>query len=269
MTFVAPNTAARRITVRLRAARVNARRIALRRVRQETLRHPNMELLGEFGARIVLPYAPLPVAHDNIARKWETIERTGRTPLLIAGAPQLRTLGFTLTLARPDHQRPVEDLINRLRNAARGTGRWGLSYGPFEQGMWRITGLSVSITGRQHGTNLATRATAQMTLTEAGPAIRVGPLTGGVRPPAPPPPPERSPWPVLYHVKRGDTLWALAVRFYKDGRKWPIIADRNGIRDPRKMPTYAQSGKHLVIPYPHTSPDRRGRPPGHPQYGAD
>ncbi len=267
--MVVRSAAERRITVTLRTARTNARRIALRRVKQQTMRHPKMELLGEFGGRIVLPYAPLPVDHDNIARKWETIDRTGRQPLLVAGALPLRTVSFTLLLARPDHQQPVEDWINRLRNAARTTYRYGLSYGPFEQGMWRITGLRISITNRQHGTNLATRATAQMTLTEAGPAIKVGPLTGGVRPPTPAPPPERSPWPVLYHVKRGHTLWALAVRFYKDGRKWPIIADRNGIRDPRKMPTYQQSGKHLVIPYPHTRPDLKGRPPGHPQYGAD
>lgn len=38
-----------------------------------------------------------------------------------------------------------------------------------------------------------------------------------------------------YIVKKGDTLWGIACRFYGDGTKWGDIAARNGVTDPRKL----------------------------------
>lgn len=49
-------------------------------------------------------------------------------------------------------------------------------------------------------------------------------------------------------VKSGDTLWAIAEKYLGDGRRWKEIARLNGIKDPRKLPTYKQSGKDLKIP---------------------
>lgn len=45
-------------------------------------------------------------------------------------------------------------------------------------------------------------------------------------------------------VKKGDTLWAFAVKYYGDGTRWTEIADRNGISNPRRL----QIGKVLEIP---------------------
>ena len=41
--------------------------------------------------------------------------------------------------------------------------------------------------------------------------------------------------PKTYTVKKGDTLWDIACRFYGDGTKWGNIAARNGVTDPRKL----------------------------------
>ena len=41
--------------------------------------------------------------------------------------------------------------------------------------------------------------------------------------------------PKTYTVKKGDTLWDIACRFYGDGTKWGSIAARNGVTDPRKL----------------------------------
>ncbi len=49
-------------------------------------------------------------------------------------------------------------------------------------------------------------------------------------------------------VKSGDTLWAIAAKYLGNGRRWKEIARLNGIKDPRKLPTYEQSGKELKIP---------------------
>ena len=49
--------------------------------------------------------------------------------------------------------------------------------------------------------------------------------------------------PETYTVRRGDTLWGIACRFYGDGSKWGTIAKKNGVADPRKLPV----GKVLTL----------------------
>lgn len=39
-----------------------------------------------------------------------------------------------------------------------------------------------------------------------------------------------------YTMKSGDTLWALAVRYYSNGNSWPKIANASGISNPRRIP---------------------------------
>jgi nucleoid-associated protein YgaU len=47
------------------------------------------------------------------------------------------------------------------------------------------------------------------------------------------------------HVfSQGDTLSGLAHRHYDDWRLWRIIADRNGVKDPRRI----EPGTTLLIP---------------------
>lgn len=41
--------------------------------------------------------------------------------------------------------------------------------------------------------------------------------------------------PETYTVKRGDTLWGIACRFYGDGTKWGTLAEKNGVSDPRRL----------------------------------
>ena len=49
--------------------------------------------------------------------------------------------------------------------------------------------------------------------------------------------------PRSYTVRKGDTLWAVAQRFYGDGTRWKDLARRNGVADPRQLPI----GKVLVL----------------------
>lgn len=49
--------------------------------------------------------------------------------------------------------------------------------------------------------------------------------------------------PRTYTVKKGDTLWDIACRYYGDGTKWGTIAAKNGVADPRKL----QIGKVLTL----------------------
>ena len=56
---------------------------------------------------------------------------------------------------------------------------------------------------------------------------------------APPPPAPRT-----YTVVSGDTLWAIAERFYGDGNKYQQIADASGISNPDLI----HPGQVLTVP---------------------
>ncbi|KNF07173.1 LysM domain-containing protein [Gottschalkia purinilytica] len=49
--------------------------------------------------------------------------------------------------------------------------------------------------------------------------------------------------PKQYTVKKGDTLWAISKTIYGDGSKWNIIAQKNNIKDPKKLAI----GTRLVV----------------------
>lgn len=49
-----------------------------------------------------------------------------------------------------------------------------------------------------------------------------------------------------YKVKKGDTLWAIAQKYYGDGRKWRKILEAN--TDKVKNPRTMKVGIELVIP---------------------
>ena len=58
------------------------------------------------------------------------------------------------------------------------------------------------------------------------------------------PQPEPEPAARTYTVVSGDTLWAIAERFYGDGSKYQMIADASGIPDPDLI----QPGQVLTVP---------------------
>jgi LysM repeat protein len=58
------------------------------------------------------------------------------------------------------------------------------------------------------------------------------------------PEPEPEPAARTYTVESGDTLWAIAERFYGDGSKYQIIADASGIANPDLI----HPGEVLTIP---------------------
>lgn len=81
---------------------------------------------------------------------------------------------------------------------------------------------------------------------------------------------------ILYRVQSGDTLWALAERFYGAGRRWPEIAKANGIQADAGL----QAGTIIRIPLakddaePAPQPeavsyDELPEPPGAPRFAID
>lgn len=81
--------------------------------------------------------------------------------------------------------------------------------------------------------------------TDAPPPPEAEIATPAAEAPAPEPAPAPAPAaPRTYTVVSGDTLWAIAERFYGDGSKYQRIADASGVANPDLI----QVGQVLTIP---------------------
>lgn len=229
-----------------------ARRTRGRRTTVSRSSHPRVRIVGETGTALELPLAPSSVDHDGLAGRWVVLDRVGRKPLLGRAGAELRSYSTTLEIVgrragKLDATVPVEPELATLRALARHGERvrWE-RFGPSEGGLFRITELSVTDRRRQEGTNAITHAAVRITLTEASDAVtHVGPVSGGVKPPGGgAAAPSAGPASKTHTVVKGDTLWAIAARYYRDGSRWPRIADANGVTDPRKL----RVGQRLTIP---------------------
>jgi nucleoid-associated protein YgaU len=91
------------------------------------------------------------------------------------------------------------------------------------------------------GTALAGEAEAPATEAPAAPTAAPPAPTEA---PAAPTAPTEAPAQRIYTVVSGDTLWAIAERFYGDGSQYPKIASANGIANPDLI----MVGQKLTIP---------------------
>lgn len=203
--------------------------------------HPKAVLRAENGLEVTLPYAPRGTSLGGFAPTWGTLDRPGRKPLVQRNGDGLLTGSLAFQLARPDHQEAVEDYITGLAAIADAGQRVTLlNLSPLERGPWRINGLAVTGTLRQHGTNVITRADVTLDLIEASdPNPQVGPVAGGTTSAG-----AGSSIPKTYTVKKGDTLRRIANRFYGTPAAWKYLAAANGIKDPDKL----KVGRKLHLP---------------------
>ncbi|HVL33896.1 MAG TPA: LysM peptidoglycan-binding domain-containing protein, partial [Actinomycetota bacterium] len=136
----------------------------------------------------------------------------------------------------------IEGYLQRLRTlyAAGERVRW-TNMGPSVAGWFRITDLSVIPDRRAHGSNLITRATVDLTLTEASDvgAASASPRSSSVAASSATPAGERR-----YSVRSGDTLVSISQQMYGTSSRWRDVAAVNGITLPRAL----SAGQVLRIP---------------------
>lgn len=223
--------------------------------------HPKALLVAEGGPTFVLPLAPLTSEADGFTPTWGGVERDGRKPITYLDSIPLRTLSFVCTARTPRAgdaagQVPIEEdvLAPLVALLATGPKLYLQRMGFTERGAWACTGLKITATARQHGTNLITRASLAFSFLEfanAGTVAKVGPVTGGaVVPPAVPAPAPAAaapaPAPSSYVVVAGDTLVRIATRFYGVPGRWRDIATANRLPNPDRITV----GQRLTIPRP-------------------
>lgn len=194
---------------------------------------------GRFG--LLVDYAPQEIEYGGLALDWAQAERSGEKPLLLHKSVPLRTMSFSFRMSDRSLQRPQTSKIAQLVALSSSTERVVVRFSPTEQGLWRITDCKVSSEFRTNTTDEVARATVSLTLTQASdPAAAVGPIS---KPKAPAAPKKVG---RTYTVKRGDSLWAIAKRYYGNGSLWPRIFDAN--RNKIKNPNLIYPGQVLSIP---------------------
>lgn len=197
--------------------------------------HPKAYLATVTGLKCVLPLAPQEVDHDGYAATFDTLERTGRKPVVGRTGEGLRTMSFDLWVASEELGRSVQPVLDQLEAIAKANSRVTFSYGKIERGLWRLTRCNISVTERQPMTNDATKANVSLSFLEASDVVvKVGPLTGGaVKPPLKPLTISRA---AIYHtVKKGESPQSIALRYYGVVSAWPLMLTANKIADPRQL----------------------------------
>jgi nucleoid-associated protein YgaU len=207
-----------------------------------------MSLLTESGGLVLsVDVAPRKIEFGGLAHNWAEAERSGTTPLLLHSGTPLETMTFEfLVTDKLDMLAPQGATLTRLREIARTGERVLVRYSSAEAGLWRIVEASYSSDLREPDGNEVTRATASVSLKRASDAaVALGPV---MRPPPPPPPPPKPPPPRTHTVRKGDTLWDIARKYYgpNAGPSWPRIFDAN--RSKIKDPHWIYPGQVFVIP---------------------
>src|SRR5690606_2116569 len=179
-------------------------------------------------------------------------------PYLVHEANKLRKLTFTLIIADPKNPEYNANYGLRVLKKMAGSGSpVKLTYGgEFDTGTWRITNLDF-VSQRRHATkSFITWAEVNVELTAVNDVkLATGPVKGGAKSSSKKSSSTKKKKTAAsknkastaakktryYTVKKGDTLSGIAYKLYGDTSKWRALADRNNIKDPKKL----QIGKKL------------------------
>ena len=211
-----------------------------------------MEIVTERGTSVVVPFAPQNVNHGERGVEWAEVDRFGTYGTFRRTGLKVPTLSFGLTLAvRNSHGRKdISKLLKKFDAMSESESRIYINFTAREAGAWLMTSYSANITHR-NASQIPTRAEVSFVFSRImdekaffGPikgrstSIKVTPAR------APKKKTNTSATLAVYVVKKGDTLWDLARKYYGNPYKWTRLADRNGVRNPRLL----QIGKRLIIP---------------------
>jgi LysM repeat protein len=190
-----------------------------------------------------LPYAPRQTTHTGMAWTWEEVARTGRDPILSSSGRPRPQMSCQIYLGYKNPDQTCTATLNKLYQLARTNTPLYVTYSSYESGFYHINSLSVNVLQRNKDNHQPTQATVDISfIREIVTITYIGPVSGGKKAPQ-----KKSNGKATkkYKVKKGDTLWSIAIKFYKNSARWRHIAKVNKIKDPRKL----RVGRVLKITY--------------------
>jgi LysM repeat protein len=214
-----------------------------------------MVIQTENGYTIRVPYAPQNIEHGEYGAKWDESERAGTYSVLRNTGKKGQTLSFDLTLASIHRGTTLMNTGKTVVNALKAFDKMAdmgdrvyITFTERENGTWLLTNQSQSVTMRD-AMQQPIRATVSLTFARImNHKAFNGPINGRssilTAKPSTSKKTVTSPNLATYKVKKGDTLWDLANKYYSNPYRWTSIADRNRIKNPKLL----QIGTTLVIP---------------------
>lgn len=200
--------------------------------------------------RVTLPITSPEVEHTDLASDWQQVPRPGKAALLRKAGPKLQTFRLQVTFELEQNNGPIEQSIRWLREMSDDEQPLAIAYGALEAGLpCRLTEFTVTSRLRKPVTQELVRAEASLTFV----AMKLDPSPPQAQQPKPstakPGPVRAAPKPAaptrrIYTVRKGDTLSAIAVRYYHNANDWHRIATANKLRNPNRI----VPGQRLVIP---------------------
>lgn len=212
-----------------------------------------MVIINEIGNRVLVPFAPLDINHGERGIEWSEVDRFGTYATFRRTGLKVPTLSFDLTLAAMNSHghNNILGYLAAFDRMSEENSRVYIHYTIREAGAWLLTGYSATVTHRDT-LHRPTRANVSLTFSRImDEKAFMGPIKGRSaslkatpKPAAKPKRTNTSTNLATYTVKKGDTLWDIAKKYYNNPTLWPKIADRNGVKNPKLL----QIGKKLVIP---------------------
>lgn len=208
------------------------------------------------GLTFKAPYAPRTSQISQDGALWTDTPRPGRYPVarLSGMKPRMLTMDF-LVVNKKDKRASIYPELATLTKMARSGGHVAIIYTSLETGSWKITEFSLDVIDRNSYDN-PIQAMVHLTFRrlDSG-SVYTGPAKGGkksstkggsgsTKTDGKKKSGTSSGGSKRYTVKKGDTLWDIAIKYYGSGTKWRRIADANKIKNPRTLPI----GKVLIIP---------------------
>lgn len=207
---------------------------------------PRMIIKDSSGRRLSVYRSPRQTSHGGDGQDWAESGRVGRQAVMRRQAEKLPNYSMTIVLGHQDWYRDISGELNTFISFARSKKPVTITYSKNESGLYYITDFSYDVELRSPFTNAPTRVNIEMTLTKAViVSFKTGPISK-VKPKKKPKKKAKKKKPVRKHkMKKGETLSHLALRYYKNANRWKPIADKNKIKNVRKI----RIGKVLIIPY--------------------